>query len=139
MTILFEKYKNGIPTGTVAWVDDPDDFWGSGHEAEENRRLAREILQRMDESKKWRRVTPMSSSTASEPSGVAGPESYVAPAEEAPDAASMQHLSGPPTLSRESPTQADVRAWAKQRGIEVNPLGRVPKAVINQYLAEHEG
>lgn len=28
----------------------------------------------------------------------------------------------------------DVRAWAKTKGIEVNPKGRVPESLIQQYL-----
>lgn len=34
-----------------------------------------------------------------------------------------------------SPTPGDVRAWAKAQGIDVNPTGRVPKALVEQYIA----
>ncbi|WP_344547256.1 Lsr2 family protein [Actinomadura fulvescens] len=32
---------------------------------------------------------------------------------------------------------ADIRAWAKQRGIEVNQRGRIPQNVVEQYEAAH--
>lgn len=37
------------------------------------------------------------------------------------------------------PTQADVRKWAVEQGIEVNPMGQVPKKLIQQYLEAHGG
>jgi hypothetical protein len=32
---------------------------------------------------------------------------------------------------------ADIRAWAKQRGIKVNERGRIPASVVEQYEAAH--
>lgn len=32
---------------------------------------------------------------------------------------------------------ADMRAWAKQRGIDVNERGRIPQSVVEQYEASH--
>ncbi|MBO2451521.1 Lsr2 family protein [Actinomadura barringtoniae] len=32
---------------------------------------------------------------------------------------------------------ADIRAWAKQRGIKVNERGRIPQQVVEQYEAAH--
>ena len=37
------------------------------------------------------------------------------------------------------PTQADVRKWAVEQGIEVNPMGQVPKKLIQQYMEAHGG
>lgn len=33
------------------------------------------------------------------------------------------------------PAPSEVRAWAKESGIDVNPTGRVPKSLIADYLA----
>jgi hypothetical protein len=32
---------------------------------------------------------------------------------------------------------ADIRAWAKSRGIKVNERGRIPQTVVEQYEAAH--
>jgi nucleoid-associated protein Lsr2 len=32
---------------------------------------------------------------------------------------------------------ADIRTWAKKRGIEINERGRIPASVIEQYDAAH--
>ncbi|PKK12223.1 Lsr2 family protein [Thermomonospora sp. CIF 1] len=32
---------------------------------------------------------------------------------------------------------ADIRAWAKARGIKVNERGRIPASVVEQYEAAH--
>ncbi|SEF64066.1 Lsr2 protein [Thermomonospora echinospora] len=40
-----------------------------------------------------------------------------------------------PTGSRER--SADIRAWAKARGIQVNERGRIPASVVEQYEAAH--
>jgi hypothetical protein len=32
---------------------------------------------------------------------------------------------------------AELRAWAKSKGIDVPPVGRVPAAVREKYAAEH--
>jgi nucleoid-associated protein Lsr2 len=32
---------------------------------------------------------------------------------------------------------ADIRAWAKSRGIKVNERGRIPASVVEQYEAAH--
>lgn len=32
---------------------------------------------------------------------------------------------------------ADIRAWAKSRGIKVNERGRIPQTVVDQYEAAH--
>lgn len=34
-----------------------------------------------------------------------------------------------------APAAADVRAWAKENGIDVNAKGAVPAAVVEQYVA----
>jgi nucleoid-associated protein Lsr2 len=39
------------------------------------------------------------------------------------------------TSSRER--SADIRAWAKSRGIKVNERGRIPASVVEQYEAAH--
>lgn len=33
------------------------------------------------------------------------------------------------------PAASDVRAWATANGIDVTPTGRVPKSLVDQYLA----
>lgn len=49
--------------------------------------------------------------------------------------------SGAPTKGKISkapgsgPGNAEVRAWAKKNGIEVNSAGRIPSAIIEQYKA----
>jgi hypothetical protein len=40
-----------------------------------------------------------------------------------------------PASSRER--SADIRAWAKGRGINVNERGRIPASVVEQYEAAH--
>ncbi len=40
------------------------------------------------------------------------------------------------TSSRsDGPDSREVRKWAKEQGMEVNPRGRVPKDIIEAYLA----
>lgn len=34
------------------------------------------------------------------------------------------------------PSASVVRGWAREKGIEVTPTGRVPKALVEQYMAE---
>lgn len=36
---------------------------------------------------------------------------------------------------RGGPSDAEVRAWARDKGIEVGSMGRIPNAVKEQYLA----
>jgi len=42
----------------------------------------------------------------------------------------------PTTAPRRRPSTMVVREWAKQRGINVPPKGRVPEVLIEQYMAE---
>jgi|SRR5690606_1666095 hypothetical protein len=49
--------------------------------------------------------------------------------------AEMKKVGGAP----QKPTQADVRKWAVEQGIEVNPMGQVPKKLIQQYIEAHGG
>lgn len=51
-------------------------------------------------------------------------------AKPAPAAVVVEETPEPPP----PPAASEVRAWAQQEGIEVNPLGRVPLKVVNQYL-----
>lgn len=37
---------------------------------------------------------------------------------------------------RSGPTPSEVREWAQARGIDVNATGRVPKTLVEQYLAD---
>nr|WP_285636956.1 histone-like nucleoid-structuring protein Lsr2 [Actinoallomurus iriomotensis] len=39
----------------------------------------------------------------------------------------------------DGPTPKEVRAWAAERGIECSPIGRVPQAIVDQYLAAKAG
>lgn len=45
----------------------------------------------------------------------------------------------PAGYDRPDPDPKKVRAWCKERGIEVNEMGRVPRRVTEQYLAETAG
>lgn len=38
-------------------------------------------------------------------------------------------------LGPAGPSTKDVRAWALAEGMEVNPRGRVPESIVQQYLA----
>ncbi|GAA2107891.1 Lsr2 family DNA-binding protein [Streptomyces synnematoformans] len=47
-------------------------------------------------------------------------------------------LAPPKTKRKKQPLgypPADVRAWAAEQGIEVSPVGRVPKAIVEQWRA----
>ncbi|MDN3356042.1 histone-like nucleoid-structuring protein Lsr2 [Actinomadura sp. DC4] len=35
----------------------------------------------------------------------------------------------------DGPTSKEVRAWAAEKGIECSPIGRVPQAIVDMYLA----
>lgn len=39
--------------------------------------------------------------------------------------------------SSDSPSPAEVRAWAQQNGVEVNSRGRISATVVQQYLDAH--
>jgi hypothetical protein len=38
---------------------------------------------------------------------------------------------------RREPSSADVRAWAHENGVEVSATGRVPREVVDRYLASN--
>jgi hypothetical protein len=48
-------------------------------------------------------------------------------------ASSPRRKSGRGSVS--SPSPAEVREWAQANGIDVNPKGRVPKTLVEQYVA----
>ncbi len=164
MPIAYEKQRGGQPVGDVVWVDEPQDYIGTGPLADQQRAHAAEVIARMDASKKWRRVedwendailmvlgpdgattadgTPYAdavsasmkdgaTSASLETDEKTGQESVVAHYKDKPDV--VHHL--PP----KKPTRADVRAWAREQGIDVNPMGQVPKALIEQYRQAHGG
>lgn len=70
----------------------------------------RHTLDKMDASSKWERFVEQSGE---------------------PEAGSPDAASGEP-----GPKPAEVRAWARERGIEVPSRGSLPEAVVDRYLAE---
>ncbi|MEQ6900767.1 histone-like nucleoid-structuring protein Lsr2 [Nocardioides sp. YIM 152588] len=46
----------------------------------------------------------------------------------------VRGLEGAPPLAPAPPTPADVRAWARRNGVLVSDKGRIPAAVMDQYL-----
>lgn len=41
-----------------------------------------------------------------------------------------------PTGTRTAgPANKDIRAWAATQGLEINPRGRIPESIVQQYLA----
>lgn len=164
MAVQYEKVRGGLWTGESVWVDEPGDIAGDGPLAEQQRRHAAEIIRRMDVSKKWHRLSGMeqdailmvlgpdgattadgtpyadavsealkdgATSASLETDKETGQESVVAHYKDKPDV--VHHLPA------KKPTQADVRAWAVEQGIEVNPMGQVPKKLIERYVEAHGG
>lgn len=132
MTVVFERYRNGHPTGELVWVDEAEDITGEGPEKDEARRIAASIVTSMTASTKWKLAdlddvsfgnpeVPKASPAETASAPVAGPEK---------PAVSVDPKPAPKV------TQADVRTWAQARGIEVNVMGRVPQKIIDQYLRE---
>lgn len=158
MAVEFARYRNGEPTGETVWADEPDDIYGEGPMVDQQRRHALAIIARMDDSNRWQRVD-RSEQEHLENLIVRGPSPQVfspraraalaemertgriEPRVKAEEAAVAEPApSGDGDKVKRAPvTQAVVRAWAQGRGIEVNPTGRVPKKLIDQYLSEHEG
>lgn len=163
MGICYEKMRNGVPTGDTTWVDEPQDLLGEGVLVEQQRRHAAEVIARMDASRKWRRADLHFMET---PQMVVGPDGATT-SDGTPyaDAVSKAMQSGAASVQlitnkdgsgaavahyrdgsevlheipAKKPTQADVRAWAVAEGIEVNPMGQVPKALIQRYIEAHGG
>ena len=164
MAVQYEKVKGGLWTGEVVWVDEPDDIAGEGPLVEQRRRHAAEIIRRMDSSSKWHRLmgneddtimmvigpdgattddgTPYAdavgealrdgaTSASLERDEETGQESVVAHYPDKPDVVHQ--------LPPKKPTQADVRACAVKQSIEVNPMGQVPKKLIERYIEAHGG
>jgi Lsr2 len=61
-------------------------------------------------------------------------ESYVEHARK-PSALARRGKAARPASNRER--SADIRSWAKQRGIAVNERGRIPAQVVQQYEDAH--
>lgn len=59
----------------------------------------------------------------------------VALAEELIGADLVRRLATPPPLATAPPTPGEVRAWAQMQGLHVSDRGRVPKAVVDAFLA----
>lgn len=137
MAVQFEKYHQGQPTGYTVWADEPDDIYGEGDSVQQAKSQAAAIIARMDGSKKWRRLAPLSGADLRGPDLRVGPELEKAISEA--KRTGSADLTRSPKKAKSQPTQAAVRAWAKEQGIEVNPMGRVPKDVIDQYTKAHEG
>jgi hypothetical protein len=47
----------------------------------------------------------------------------------------QRRSNGRTTTHRDGPSPKDGRGWAGANGVEVGPVGRVPQAVVDQYLA----
>lgn len=167
MSVQYERLRGGFLTGDVVWVDEPDDIAGEGPIVQQQKRHAAEIIKRMDSSRKWHRLntddsldgprfvvgpdgasdgdgTPLADAineamaqgavSAEVRTDAATGDTTVLPRFVTPDA-SMVKVGGKPV----QPTQADVRKWAVEQGIDVNPMGQVPKKLIQQYLEAHGG
>lgn len=165
MAIGYEKVKGHFLDGDVVWVDEPEDLYGDGPLVEQQRRHAAEVIKRMDSSKKWRRIpthdeaaimmvvgpdgattadgTPYADAVGEAMRDGARSAQLVTDEETGggsviasyPDGSKKTHEIPPP----KKPTQADVRKWAVEQGIDVNPMGQIPKKLIEQYIEAHGG
>lgn len=163
MAVGYEKMRGGLGTDEVVWVDEPQDILGDDAVSEQKRRHAIEVIGRMDSSKKWRRLPEHDSDAimmvlgpdgATTEDGTPFADAVSAAMQDGASSASLvQNDDGSETvvahhkdkpdvsydLPKKKPTQADVRAWAREQGIDVNPMGQVPKALIEQYREAHGG
>jgi len=55
--------------------------------------------------------------------------------EQARRASASRRRAGSPARDRERP--AEIRQWARKRGIEVSDRGRIPSTVVEQYDSAH--
>lgn len=142
MSIGYEKARGPHLGDDVVWVDEPDDLYGDGPLVEQQRRHAAEVIKRMDASQKWQRVDMeklQATLLVLGPDGATTVDSEPFPIEpvEAAPVEKVEKSTQAPAKSK--PTQADVRAWASEQGLEVNPMGQVPKKLIAQYIEAHGG
>lgn len=167
MPIAYEKARGPHLGDDIVWVDEPEDLYGTGPMVEQQRRHAAEVIKRMDSSTKWQRATLIDPDTISMVVGPDGATTSDGTPYAEAVSNSMEEEATKPEVTVESkpeakskpksvakpegktdratqpqpkkPTQADVRAWATEQGLEVNPMGQVPKALVEKYIQAHGG
>jgi hypothetical protein len=138
-------YRN-TRTGRTVKVPTPDEAASDSPAPKRMRRIQEKRISALDSATRWERVeapAPRAAAPAPRAEPPAQPRQSAASGGPATQAVETPAEISAPTSDEPDaapePSLADVRAWAREQGIEVSTRGRLSEEVIDAYKAAHTG